>query len=196
MAQNPSDIDAFSADTTGRIVSFASIGVFTTVQEVSMRAATAVDGVDADLLAEETLCLVSVATARAVAAAAASHPEIARTTAGTLLEFPWSWRDYLLGRLSLGEDATSTTATGAEVGARIERKLAFYAVHFVEGQMPSESIVRDKMLLWMGRISPPGLPDSPESRLERSDLVAPLRDHIRLVASYVQHCMGFRAETD
>ena len=75
----------------------------------------------------------------------------------------------------------------AEVrGARLERKRGFYATHLPEGQFPGPRALSDKMELWLGRVSPPGLPEAPQERLPKLGAVETLTTHLKLVLGFAR----------
>ena len=69
---------------------------------------------------------------------------------------------------------------------RLQRKHEFYTVHLPDDTFPGERALRDKMALWMGRVSPPGLPESPDRRLDKLQLVPTLVTHNRVVLAYAR----------
>lgn len=162
---------------------FTSIGLVTTTQEVAAAALEAMPEADPELVAEETLCLVSVAAARTIEAATDAGDPLAEA----VMAAPFLYRDYMIGSAMLASDMPVGEAAGAEVGRRLEKKLAFYASHLPVGRAPGDAAVRDKMLLWMGRISPPKMPDSPEARLERIGVTSRVTHFLRLVGAHLKH---------
>lgn len=162
---------------------FTSIGLVATTQEVAAFALEAMPEADPELVAEETLCFVSVATARTIEAASVEDGSLAEAVLAT----PFLYRDYMIGSAMLASDRSIGEAAGAEVGRRLEKKLAFYASHLPPGQAPGDGVVREKMLLWMGRISPPKMPDSPEDRLQRMDVTSRVTHLLRLVGAHIRH---------
>ena len=71
-----------------------------------------------------------------------------------------------------------------EVHSRLQSKLDFYTTHLPEGQFPGPHALSDKMELWMGRVSPPKMPESPQKRLESLGLVEPTVAHLKLILAY------------
>ena len=67
---------------------------------------------------------------------------------------------------------------------RLARKAGFYAAHFAPGQFPGPRALADTLPLWMGRISPPRLPTTPEERLGGHGAVDRLAVHTRLVLAF------------
>jgi len=162
---------------------FSTLGVFSLAQELSGLAMALLDGADAELVAEECLCLVSVATARAIEATSPQERDLWES----LLVTPFLYRDYLLGSVMIESDDAAQAQAGSVIGERLERKAAFYAVHLPAATLPTGSILYNVMLLWMGRISPPRMTTGPEERLEKIRGQEKLESHIRLVAAYVRH---------
>ncbi|MEX0746727.1 MAG: hypothetical protein WED81_03895 [Rhodothermales bacterium] len=168
----------------GRFVAFSTLGVLSVTQDLAGAILEDVVGADPELVAEETLCLVATATARAAEVALREHPSIAELAASALIDIPFIYRDYLLGSEMLRRHESTLAELGDEIYARLQRKREFYAVHFPPGQFPGERTLTDKMGLWMGRISPPKLPELPTERLEKLELVDTLLRHLKLVRAY------------
>lgn len=173
-----------TSDRIARFTTFATLGAFSTVQEIAGRSLASMQGADPELVAEESLCLVATATARAAEVGLREEPEVAAAVVPVLLDLPFVYRDYLLGGAILAKQDTSLAESDDEVYGRLQRKREFYTVHLPSGQFPGERLLTDKMGLWMGRISPPGLPVTPTDRLADLGLVATLVDHLKLVLAY------------
>jgi hypothetical protein len=162
---------------------FTSIGLVTTTQEVAASALEAMPDADPELVAEETLCLISVAAARTIQSLTGEDTSLA----GAVMAAPFLYRDYMIGSAMLAAEGSVGEAAGVEVGRRLEKKMAFYSSHLQAERAPGDAMIREKMLLWMGRISPPKMPDSPEARLERIDAADRVSRFVRLVAAHVRH---------
>ncbi|PSQ90143.1 MAG: hypothetical protein BRD45_00505 [Bacteroidetes bacterium QS_8_64_10] len=175
-----------SQELATQFTSFATLGVMGTTQELARAVLQTVDEADPELVAEETLCLVAMATSRAAAVGLEDHPEVARTVTPVLRELPFSYRDYLVGNAMIAEKDTSLLDANEEVYRRLTRKQEFYEVHLPEGQFPGEHALNEKMALWMGRVSPPKLPRSPEEHLEELDLVPMLLTHLKLILAFAR----------
>ena len=168
-----------------RIAIFATTGVLSVVQDLIGRVLEAVEMADPELVAEETLCLAATATARAAEVGLRERPALARVVPSALMALPFTYRDYLLGSLLLRQKEVSwLEEAGREIYNRLQRKQAFYEAHLPAGQFPGERMLGEKMALWMGRISPPGLPELPQERMERLELVPVLHTHLRLILSF------------
>ena len=171
-----------NARETYELLTFAATGAVNATQDLVRRVRQSVEGADAELVAEETLAFVAIATARAteVGLREASAPKREAVTEA-LLELPFTYRDYLAGRamIEAGDASMAKGAGAAREG--LERKRQFYTSHLPEGRFPGERALTDKMALWMGRISPPKLPEMPQERLEKLDLVAHLVAHLKVV---------------
>lgn len=137
---------------------------------------------DPELIAEESISLVSVATGRTVEA---TLPE-ASDLAEALMITPFLYRDYIIGAAMIESKDAVQGESGLAIGERLERNTAFYAAHLQPGQLPTGSILRNAMLLWMGRISSPGLASGPEQRLDELDFVSKVELHTRLVAARIR----------
>ncbi len=173
------------SERAARFVAFAVLGALTVTQELAGRALAGMEGADPELTAEETLCLVATATARAAEVGLRDKPE-AQVVAATLLELPFVYRDYLAGGAMLTEKDAALLDADDLVRERLRRKLAFYTTHLPPGRFPGEYALTDKMGLWMGRISPPRLPETPAARLARLELIPALLTHLRLVLAFAR----------
>ncbi len=171
-------IDGMSA----RLTAFATAGAITTTQETVSVILTDVEGAEPDLVAEETICLVSVVTAGAVEAGSGGR---FADVAGAMMELPLLYRDYIIGGMMIDGDETAAEAY-SNVYDRLVRARSFYAAHFPPGHLAGPRVLEDKMPLWMGRVSPPRLPEMPDRRLSRLGLVQPLAAHARLVMEYAR----------
>ena len=169
---------------SARLGAFATAGAFQLTQDIASRIAAEIPSADGGIVAEETLALVAVLTARAVEVGAPSDDG----AAAALLALPDLVRDYFVGAAMLADP----DGAGARVHAaghdreRTARKGAFYEAHFPAGQFPGPSALADKLPLWMGRVSGPGLPDSPDARLARMDLTGDITTHLRLVLAFAR----------
>ncbi|MEX0600000.1 MAG: hypothetical protein WD021_03430 [Rhodothermales bacterium] len=173
-----------SSDLLGHVIAFSSLGVLSVTQELAGAVLSDVEGAEPDLVAEETLCLVATTTARAAAVGLRAAPEAGDPVVDVLENLPYVYRDYLLGGELLDRSDPSIADAADDVFRRLERKHEFYRVHFPENQFPGEKVLTEKMALWMGRISPPKLPEMPSERLRKLELVAPLLTHLKLVLAY------------
>lgn len=179
-----------STDRLATFIAFATAGSIGTMQDLVRTALGAIHeaGVEPspDVVVEETLTLVSLTSARAAEVAFRAEPEIARAASHALEGLPFAYRDYLVGGAMLREDDATLAEAGQEVLPRLERKQAFYTAHFPANAFPGERALTDKMPLWMGRISPPGMPDDPTDRLHRLGCIPALLTHLRLVLGYAR----------
>ncbi len=153
-------------------------------QDLARAILESIPGADPEVVAEETLALVATATARAAEVALRDAPEIAGAARDVLLDLPFLYREYLVGGAVLAQNDPALADAHEGVRARLERKRQFYTLHLPENQFPGERALTDKMALWMGRVSGPGLPEKPDERLQKLDLVATLLIHLKLVLAY------------
>jgi hypothetical protein len=186
----PADSSATSTSSLDRVadfVSFASVGVVGLVQDLTHAVIDDIgdlEGSDSELVAEETLCLVATATARSAEVGLKEEPEHASAASTSLLQLPYTYRDYLVGRAMISTQNPELAELGEQVRERLHRKQEFYQSHLPEGRFPGPGALGDKMELWMGRVSPPKLPESPQERLAKLDLVDPLVAHCKLILAY------------
>ncbi|CAN5616463.1 hypothetical protein BH23BAC4_BH23BAC4_06330 [soil metagenome] len=170
-------------DIAARVVAFAAAATLSTTQELARTVVPALgEEVDVDLVAEETLALISTATARAVAVGLPAAPECAEV----LLELPFLYHDYLLGASLVAAGAEGDVEVDQTIYDRLDRKGGFYQAHFPPGRYPGPHAVADKLPLWMGRISPPALATSPQERLAELGLGETLDLHLRLVLAFAK----------
>ena len=174
------------ASTAGRLVTFATLGTLSTSQDLAGAALQSLDGAEPDLVAEETLCLVATASARAAEVGLRETPEVGAAVAGVLLDLPFTFREYIVGGALLVRQDRAVLDGHEAVLARLQRKRDFYTVHLPPNQFPGERVLTEKMGLWMGRISPPRLPETPTERLAKLDLVPVLLTHLKLVLGYAR----------
>jgi hypothetical protein len=180
--------DLPAAQRVADVLAFATLGTLATTQDVTHGVLAALRDTDAapDLVAEETFCLVATATARAAQVGLGAEPAVAAVAARTLLRLPFTYREYLLGAAMVaGAGAPEGFAeAGEQVRGRLERKLAFYTTHLPDGRFPGPHALRDVMELWMGRVSPPGLPVTPQARLAELGLVDDVLAHLKVVLAH------------
>jgi hypothetical protein len=183
---SPDDSDA-SLDRVARFTSFATVGTLGLTQDLThaiLESVGDMDGSDPELVAEETLALVATATARAAEVGLQEEPQHAPTIVETLLNLPFTYRNYLVGKAMVAEDRPELSEVAKEVQSRLQGKREFYTTHLPDGQFPGPHALRDKMELWMGRVSPPKMPETPQERLESLSLVEPTIAHLKLVLAY------------
>lgn len=176
-----------AAQRTARVVLFATLGVQGVVQDLIrlvFESVGGIDGADPELIAEETLCLVATATARAAEVGLQDEPAVAAPVASALLDLPYTYHDYLIGGAILVQGDAALLEKNQAVYARLRRKQTFYDAHLPAGRFPGEHALNDKLELWMGRVSPPGLPESPRDRLARLEVLPTLLTHLRLVLAF------------
>lgn len=168
-------------------IAFATLGTLGTTQDLAGRALAGLDGADPELVAEETLCLVATATARAAEVGLQDTPAVAAAVVPTLLALPFTYRDYLVGGALLDDRDPALLDAAEAAYQRLQRTQTFYTTHLPPGRFPGPLALAEKMALWMGRISPPRLPEAPPDRLERLGLVPLLLTHLRLVQAFGRH---------
>ena len=169
-----------------QFTAFATLGVLSATQELAQAALTGIDGADPELVAEETLCLVATATARAAEVGLRDDLPRAQAVVPALLDLPFTYRDYLVGGAMIAGHDPALLDAHEQVYQRLRRKQDFYTAHLPSNQFPGERLLTDKMGLWMGRISPPRLPESPMDRLQRLACVPTLLTHLKLVLAFAR----------
>jgi hypothetical protein len=175
---------ADEAGVAARVTAFATLGAMGVTQDLAHACLESMVDADPELIAEETLCLVATATARALELALEAHPDLSRSIVACVGALPHTYRDYLVGGAMIAQQKPELADANREVAQRLDHKLSFYQIHLPPGQFPGEQVLNDRMALWMGRISSPGQPDMPVARLERLALVPTLLTHLRLVLAF------------
>ena len=172
---------------SARVAAFAAPAALSVTQDV-VRAVLPVltDQADPGLVAEETLTLVATVTARAAEVGLRERPDVLAAVGPALAELPFLYHDFLLGAQVVASGAEGEVAPDQSVYARLDRKAAFYGMHLAPGRFPGPSLLREKMPLWMGRVSPPKLPTSPDARLAETGLVDVVAALARLVTAFAQ----------
>lgn len=176
-----------SLDRVAQFVSFATIGALGLTQDLTHAVLESIgdtDGADPELVAEETLCLVATATARAAEVGLDDEPEHSPTVVDTVLDLPFTYRNYLIGKAMVADDRPELADAAEEVRSRLQSKRNFYTTHLPEGKFPGPHALQDKMELWMGRVSPPKMQETPQTRLKSLGLVEPTVAHLKLVLAY------------
>lgn len=187
MSAPDAPVSDVSPDRIATFSAFASLGALSITQDLThavLRSIGDMDGTNPELVAEETLCLVATATARAAEVGLQGEPAHVGPVSQTLLNLPFTYRDYLIGHAMVAQNDPELSGAAEEVRSRLSRKQEFYTTHFPKGQFPGPHAMKDKMELWMGRVSPPKLPESPQERLASLGLVDDLQAHAKLVLAY------------
>jgi hypothetical protein len=175
------------APLAARVAAFAAAAALSTTQDIVRTVLPALtSGADAGLVAEETLVLVATATARAAEVGLREAPAALAAAGPALAELPLLYHDFLLGAQMVAAGQEGEVEPDQGVYDRLVRKADFYTVHLPPGRFPGPSLLGQKMPLWMGRVSPPGLPTSPDARLGSLGLVEVLSAHTRLVMAFAQ----------
>lgn len=169
-----------------RIVAFCSLGALNVTQELAGAILRDIEGADPEVVAEETLCLVAVVTLRAAQAGLRESPELAAAAEPVLAALPYTYRRYLTGLDMIDRNDPSLAEPGSieAVDRRLQRKQRFYEGQFPEATFPGDEILTNGMEFWMGRISPPKLPETPSVRLRKMGLAGLLQAHLRVIGAY------------
>jgi hypothetical protein len=175
---------ADEARRASRVATFAAAAALSVTQDVvrSVRPHLG-DGADPDLLAEETLALVASLTARAAEAGLGGAPAGAAARAA-LDELPLLYHDYLLATALVAAGAQGDVPADRSVYERLERKARFYDAHLPAAA--GAAGLAAALPLWMGRVSPPRLPTTPDARLQSTGVADILAVHVRLVSAFAR----------
>lgn len=167
-----------------RFTAFTTLGVLGTTQDLARISLEFMPKADPELVAEETLCLVSTATARAAEVGLRQESVVGSAVSPTVLDLPFAYRDYLIGGAMITQRDTSLLDANEEAYQRLQEKREFYLGHFPENQFPGEEHTRNKMILWVERISPFDLSSTPAERLTKMHLLPTLMTHLKLILAF------------
>ena len=175
-----------TAQRSAQIGTFSSLGALTVTQELSGRIRQFYPDFDEELVAEETLCFVASVSAFSIRSSADNA--IGTGAASALDDLPYTYRDYVLGQLILADSSSVSDGLSGEIGSRLGRKLNFYHSQLSAGLRPNvETGLSSLAVLWMGRISQPGRPESPDERVKQLEVVDILLRHMTLLTSFASH---------
>ena len=167
-----------------RFTAFTTLGVLGTTQDLARAALDSMPKADPENVAEETLCLVATSTARAAQVGLRQENEVSSAVSPTILDLPFAYRDYLIGGAMITQRDTSLLDANEKAYERLQQKREFYIEHFPENRFPSEQQVKEKMILWVDRISPIDLSSTPEERLEKLHVLPTLMTHLKLILAF------------
>ena len=179
-----------------RIVAFSAPAALSATQDVVRRTLPALDvpgagaAADPGLVAEETLALLATVTARAAEVGLRTRRPALEAVGPALAEIPFLYHDYLLGAEFVAGGAEGDVEPDQSVYDRLDRKAAFYGAHLPPGRFPGPSVLAQKLPLWMGRVSPPKLPTTPDARLADLGVGEVVAAHARLVLAFAQKAAG------
>lgn len=186
--------DSVSSALAARVSAFAGAAALSMAQDITREVLPALSDADrppdAELVAEETLVLTSVVTARGVEVGLRGSPDALEAAGLALAELPFLYHDFLLGLQLVSEGAEGDQSVDEAVYQRLSRKADFYDTHFPPGRFPGPRALAEKLPLWMGRVSPPGLPTSPDKRLDQLPIGDMLAAHARLVQAFARKASG------
>lgn len=174
-----------------RVTAFASAAALSTTQDL-VRLVLPALGPEAnpETVAEETLVLVATVSARAAEVGLREEAAALGAVGPALAELPFLYHDFLLGAALVARGAEGDVEPDQSVYGRLSRKADFYGVHFPPGRFPGPRAFGNKLPLWMGRVSPPGLPTNPDQRLGDLGVADVLAAHARLVMAFAQQAAG------
>ncbi|MGA7304668.1 MAG: hypothetical protein WBW88_07320 [Rhodothermales bacterium] len=170
------------------VIAFCAFGAMGQTQRIAQVVVETMAGVDREKTFAETLCMVATATARAAVSAYPSGDASRSHVSEVLLALPLTLHSYVAGREVLEKQQTSEEPAPHDT-ADVERMLTFYQTQLGDAGFPDRKVLRHTMTLWMGRISPRGLNEHPETRLERLGLVDELSAHTRLIEAFTRNAI-------
>ncbi len=172
-------------DGLNKVSTFATLGAIATSNHLIAVASDVTPGANHTIISEETMALLAVVTTRSLEFGLAGNPS-AQSVLAASAEMPFLYRDYVLGRALLdGDDSASNDDLVGAYNSLADR-LEFYFSHLAPGQFPGKRVLSEKMLLWIGRISVPGLDSTPAERLDRIGGVEEVLAHAKLVLGFVR----------
>lgn len=165
------------------MIAFCSLGALSQTQQIAHTVIDAMPGADREKAFAETLCMVSTVSARAAASALPPGDASREHVSDTLSALPLTLHSYVAGIEVLSEeDGPPDTRTD-----HLERMSTFYSTQLGDVGYPDRKALRHVMILWMGRISPSGLDEHPEKRLDRLGLVDRLTTYVRLIEAFTRN---------
>lgn len=177
------------SEAQAQISAFLSLGVLTATQELSSRTLSVFGEFDSEQVAEESLCVVTALSSHVVGLVGGSAALAPALSA--LRNLPYHYRDYVFGTIVLTRNEPLPDGYSDEIGARIAKYIRFYdQLLEMNALVLSDDGVHDKLLMWMGRISPAGRSDTPLQRLDHLRVTAPLVQHLELVRRFTTHCLA------
>jgi hypothetical protein len=172
-----------SNERIARVTAFAALGTLTTTQQIAGSVLSLPGDADPALVAEESLALVSVVSARVIEGGLRELVEERAAVVRSVLDLPFLYQDYLLGE-AIVTGSAKAGFTPDESYQRMHRKREFYLSHLSSGVFPGENLLSDKLELWMGRVSPPKTGSPPRARLESSDALGQVVSHAKILLAF------------
>ena len=167
-----------------RFTAFTTLGVLGTTQDMVRTSLEKIPKADPENVAEEALCLVATTTARAAEVGLRQENGVATAISPTILDLPFAYRDYLIGGAIITQKDTTLLDANEPAYKRLQDKREFYLKQFPENQFPNEPFTREKMQIWVERISPIDLSMSPIERLDDLQVLPVLMTHLKLVLAF------------
>ena len=167
-----------------RFTAFTTLGVLGTTQDIVRTSLENIPKADPENVAEEALCMVAIATARAAEVGLRQENGVAMAVSPTILDLPFAYRDYLIGGAMITQRDTTLLDANEPAYQRLQEKREFYLGHFPADQFPNETHTRNKMELWVERISPIDLSMTPDEKLEQLELLPILMTHLKLILAF------------
>jgi hypothetical protein len=170
------------------IATFSAVGVSILFQDLTARVFELMPKSDSLRVAEESLSMLAVVTARAIDEGGGGSSVVAQAV-NAILNLPYAFRDYSLGSEMLNSelDMKDAGTRSGLIGERLQKTLGFYETQIPAGISLTDVRLGDNLLLWMGRISPRGLESSPDTRLDDSGVREMVSRHVRLISAYTRH---------
>lgn len=167
-----------------RFTAFTTLGVLGTTQDIVRTSLEKMSDADPENLAEEALCLVAIATARAAEVGLRQENMVSSAVSPTILDLPFAYRDYLIGGAMITQRDTTLLDANESAYKRLQQKREFYIRQFPSNQFPSEAVAREKMEIWVERICPIDSTVSPKEWLDDLKLLPTLMTHLKLILAF------------
>ena len=112
-----------SLERVAGFTAFATVGALGLTQDLTHAVLESIgdaEEANPELVAEETLCLVATATARAAEVGLEDEPDHEPTIVEALLDLPFTYRDYLIGKAMIADQNPDLSGMAEEVHDRLE----------------------------------------------------------------------------
>ena len=171
-------------------LSFAAMGALATTQELAARIVEDIESADPEVVSEETFALVATVSSRALESVLGPSNALA----ASVLRLPLIYRDYVAGGFVVRGEVDEALIQDDVLDEGLLRRRAFYEAHFAASTVPGSGVLRDKMGLWVGRVSPPSTGELPMDRLDRLALTEVLGVHLRLLVAFARRQASLGAD--
>ena len=168
-----------------RFTAFATLGVLGTTQDMARILLERLKDADPEGVAEETLCMVATATARAAEVGLRQEGLVSTAVTPTIMDIPFAYRDYLIGGAMITRKDTSLLVQNEKIYQRLHDTRSFYSGQFPANQFPGGKDLVNKMELWLGRVNPSnGSAKLSTAELTQLGIVKTFLTHLKLILAF------------